>query len=131
MQLELKAQFFAQYWGQQIFMYNGSNKRWVICGEFFRNDYKDESGYLDLRDLKDITDEDAIGLAKYMGETVEKDFLYWGKYYADQLNIKFMTNENLSIRSYQYLQSKGYALPYMNYSVENLIEMGFIKLIIK
>lgn len=37
-------------------------------------------------------------------------------------------NRGLKINSYQYIQSKGYALPYMDYSVEDLVELGVYKL---
>jgi hypothetical protein len=36
---------------------------------------------------------------------------------------------NIIIKSHQYLVSKGYALPYMGLSVEQLIEYGWIKLL--
>jgi hypothetical protein len=35
----------------------------------------------------------------------------------------------LSIQSFQYLQSQGYALPYMEYSVDELVDAGIYKLI--
>ncbi|MBY0386231.1 hypothetical protein K2X05_13825 [bacterium] len=34
----------------------------------------------------------------------------------------------LLLNSFQYLQSKGYALPYMDYSVDDLVELGVYKL---
>lgn len=48
------------------------------------------------------------------------DFLFEGSYEPHSYQV---------LEAYQYLQSKGYALPFMGYTVEELIEAGWIKLI--
>lgn len=49
--------------------------------------------------------------------------------YNDKIRTTNEHKESLMIiYVYQYLQSKGYALPYMNYSVDELVENGVIKL---
>jgi hypothetical protein len=75
--------------------------------------------------LRNITDEDAIEVAKLnvtMGINFEeKDSVNEVINYVKKVLIHYMS---INIKSYQYLQSKGYALPYMDYSVENLLELG-------
>lgn len=65
--IENKARFFAQYWGQEIFRY--VDKLNKLESDVLRNighDYNklNTSGFLELKNLSDITDEDAIEVAK-------------------------------------------------------------------
>lgn len=105
--LENKARFFAQYWGQKIICfphnknpirYDNPNK--LLAGKFERN------AYLELKPLSQISDEDAINL---------------GYGYASHLK------SNLD-RNIDQLRNLGFAVPYMDLSVEDLVEYGWIKL---
>lgn len=93
-----------------------------------------------LKPLSSITDEDAIEVTlllpwfnKTGNERVYKN-TYGNKVVSsDDGDFKYgkfeIKIDSLTPRQYQYLQSKGYALPYMNYSVEELVEMGWVKLV--
>lgn len=154
--LENKAKFFAQYWGQLIIgdVNNAGEK--VIYPVEKSNMYRFEETRLELKPISSITDEDAIEVAKivlnyyksdktieipinskFVVNKIHKDIDVW---FRDLLiNIHTTTSttsfvidnkEFLSspIDVYDYLRSKGYALPWMGLTVEQLIEYGWIKL---
>ena len=122
--LENKTKFFAQYWGQHL----------IIMGSFLRRiDHVtlcniENDDILQLKPLSKISDEYIFELTSHLdfdnSEINEfKDLIIrnnneWYNYF-DKQEIIFV---------YDYLRSKGYALPYMDLSVEDLIEYGWIKL---
>ena len=106
--LENKAKFFAQYWWQEVFLLN--NNKYRITKSRFNAETLKQECYLELKPLSQISDEDAIKL----GFTNARDFLA----VADIYHIYHV----------DYLRSKGYALPYMDLSVEDLVEYGWVKL---
>ena len=60
---ELKAKFFAQYWGQKVFKYEMLDK---LRSKFLSldDDHLSDDDYLILKPLSSISDEDAIEVAK-------------------------------------------------------------------
>jgi len=130
--LENKSKFFAQYWGQEVL------KVWdctdPIKVDFFGRQY---IGSLYLKSIYSISYEDAIEVAKFEGYKQESF-----KHMVLSFDIKTDINsiqccffsatsdvyETLGIGVCDYLRSKGYALPWMGLSVEQLIEYGWIKL---
>jgi hypothetical protein len=107
-----------------------------------------------LKPLSSITNEDAIEVAKIEGmkkfkiyrtgvdnlvlqiQDVKNDkWLSIAKEWED-CNYSFPIDDEpftwssgLSIHSFHYLQSKGYAMPYMQYSVKELVKIGIYELI--
>ncbi len=96
------------------------------------------NGKLILKPLSAITHEDAIELAKihWKDSIIEPSNILIlpkgsdltiieykkAEYDSDYLWLENRMEKKLYI--FQYLQSKGYALPYLNYSVEELVEAG-------
>lgn len=92
--------------------------------------------YLELKPLSSITDEHAFGLVKITKSWNENNYLNqdeafeWldeilnnnGNTYADYVSGFQM------LEIFDYLRSKGYALPFMGLSVEELESFGWIKL---
>lgn len=109
--------------------------RHVGWDEKFPNDYvsynciMDKGFYLELTPLSQITDEDAIEVGKlyeYAGETrkTQNDcFKEVGKDYIEDTGA-----DALALRILDYLRSKGYALPWLDTTVEEQIEYGWVKL---
>ena len=134
--LENKAKFFAQYWGQHL----------IIMGSFLRiidpltlgNIENDD--ILQLKPLSKISDEDALWTINNHYFKFENPILELSKLKAltKEIHISYIFNdatrhlilkpENLYPHNYDYLRSKGYALPWMDLSVEDLIDYGWIKL---
>jgi len=141
--LENKAKLFAVYLGQKI----------ILTGDYNRNLYNvqpyslsliikgNNSTSLKLKPLSEITDEDAIEVAMLC-------FAYKEGYYITKTEIlndakneghglikKIIDNKlPLSITAYaisgviDFLRSKGYALPWMGLSVEQMVDFGWVKL---
>lgn len=137
--LENKARFYSQYlftgvifkyqntsWGKEIVDKESaldlSILDLIMSHTDIHEDYanKVRNGFLDLKPLSSITDEDAFNYAKnYLGWTDPEDYKKW---FLDQgCQIK-------GHRHADYLRSQGYALPWMGLSVETLVEFGWIKL---
>lgn len=109
--LENKVKFFALHWGQKIHKCFGQQNfiSYVVDCRWIR----DKVDYLELTPLSQITDYDAskIGFgnrASFLAINTQRYI-----YHACHTD---------------YLRSKGYALPWMGLSVEQLIEYGWIKL---
>lgn len=106
------------------------NKRilYAIYGKF-----ENLNAPLQLKSLASITDEDAIEVYKIVGDTM---FIEHNNPEGLKRGIIRMLTEFTGswlhvgncIQAIDYLRSKGYALPYMGLSVEQLVEYGWIKL---
>lgn len=121
--LENKTKFFAQYWGQQVLSWSGdtSSHRFNIIGK--SNLPIRKGDYLELKPLSAISDEECLQISKWL-ENNESGFD------ARPCNIKTYARVYARKCYYvsDYLRSKGYAIPFMGISVEQLIEYGFVKL---
>ncbi len=132
--LENKAKFFALYWGVNCI----SNDDFVWHGqETFETVLSTSKGdlsgwYATLKSLKDITDEDAVEVAKICEFTNQNSFtckVFVENYFYNQYTIDrpYSFTHNVS-QSIDLLRSKGYALPWMGLSIEQLIEYGWVKI---
>ena len=130
--LENKAKYFAQYWGQDVIKNCTALFDTFGLDSVLQSTYTiSNSSYLELKPLSSITDEDAMDVSKIKG---------WIDILNEKVNIEatkrwLLENdflpENFFLKfSYilDYLRSKGYALPFMGLSVEQLIEYGWLKL---
>ena len=131
--IQTREKIYNQYYGITVYRINKTMDN--------RMNYIDS--FIELTPLKKITESDAITIAKMFGcvnaeiykrnkecvlmidDSYEIQISYNG--YICVRKNKELYNE-MVLRAYQYLQSKGYALPYLNYSVEDLVELGVYKL---
>ena len=126
--IENKSKFFAQYWGSPI-VYTGKGKPIRGLGKKITLSYENANEFqtilfsnqraVELKSLSDISDEDAIEVAK---------LLNWK---ANDFDIKWIKNKDFEWQTIKlsvtdFLRSRGYALPYMGLSVEKLIEYGWV-----
>lgn len=146
----MKAAYFAQYWGQPVQTYKLSYS-WKRNVEVNGS----SQGFITLKPLSSITDEDAIEVAKIANSPsfaipkewkVELDSEYgFVTVKSDKSNHSFdldIKDGHLQMydgdyksdmffnhyRVCDFLRSKGYALPYRQYSVDDLITKGWLKL---
>lgn len=130
---ENKARFFALYWGQNLLM-DEELSQVEVCNQI---DFEWEQWKLSLKPLSSISDEDAIEVAKIYGtfydtkEDLEdvKDHVILALIEDDEEAYNMWDHVGFQVMSYviDYLRSKGYALPWMGLSVEELVEAGWIK----
>ena len=129
--LENKAKFFAQYWGQYVLYFTSDFLRKI---DNLTLDSVENDDYLELKPLSHISDEDAIEVSKIFGlghlSGAIKELIL--SIFRTSINDSGTTSSTNGIKNwlhvFDYLRSKGYALPYIDLSVENLIEYGWIKL---
>lgn len=121
-----KQRFFDQYSGQKIVQ--GLFTPYEAFTQFTDEHYQSKDNYLLLTSLSDITDEHAIevlkrsGYSSYNIRTLRKAEL------LKQEVINLYTTRKLNQESSDYLRSKSYALPFNGKSVEDMIELGYMKL---
>lgn len=141
--IENKQIFMAQHYSQEIFKKSDKHiNQMVSLMTIGTTDIN--NGFLELTPLSQISDEDAIEVAKILGNAENGSSIEWdcggesfdfigdycGTVYYDG-EIDYNENEQVSLlilQAYDYLRSKGYALPFMGLSVEKLIEYGWVKL---
>jgi hypothetical protein len=118
-----KERFFALYWGQEVFCLDKDHQSGDI--KHYINDDWSES-YLELYSLEDITEEDWNWIDTYSGDVFsDKDFIL--ERFENGYSLNNVSSGSTLIIS-DYLRSKGYALPWMGLSVEDMVEVGWIKL---
>lgn len=145
--VENKSKFYAQYWGQNILSHpeykeeDGNSDVSHYLTKFFQ---VDDGYFLLLKPLSSITDEDVIKVARIISGNVRERIIGKDEYRVlvsigeGELGVWFdgellvsdaFQNPLLILECYDYLRSKGYALPYNGLSVEKQVSYGWIKLI--
>lgn len=125
-QTDVKSRFFAQYWGQKVMKKNieGLENFYSEPDGFIRSMTKDSPLFLELKPLSKITDEDAeniMQLEAFIDGFLSDDFL--------EFLIDLKKGHCNKFEVVDFLRSKGYALPFMEYSVEDLISFGWVQLL--
>lgn len=137
---ENKMKFFAQYWGQEVsinpFHGIGGVYLTTVSPETMYDYGKPSHNCLLLKPLSSITDEDAGKLAQIiLGRYSENA----GKDLAEDIDYNNYVTEIIDSipgsfgledvsQTFDYLRSKGYALPWNGISVEQQVEYCWIKL---
>jgi hypothetical protein len=132
----VKCRFFAQYLYQDVLIID-NNHIWKVTGEVLDNikDYE----FITLKHISKITDEECIfigtnilkiptGLINY-----DHKVSYVKNVILNQLNknISQIGNVNVIYSNFyllDYLRKQGYAVPFMGYSVQELINFGWVLL---
>ncbi len=129
---DLKRIFFALYYGQEVaFVPSYSDRNNLIKSKVFS--FK-EIEYLELKPLSKITDEDIKQWAYLLFKSEFKIIeLYqnasdvWVIF--NEIGVPFLIQpQDCNAMQIDYLRSKGYALPFMEYSIEDLVNIGWVKL---
>jgi len=124
--LDNKSKFLAQYWGQKVLSISGREYLYI-------NNIVDDPNLhvlsLRLKPLSSITDEDAIDVVKIHGVVNSAQYGYITEFSPIE-KIKIFIKSINYWRSdiADYIRSKGYALLYLDLSVEQQIEYGWVKL---
>jgi hypothetical protein len=120
-QTSVKSRFFAQYWGTKTLYVGGVGKVEVGNGGW---NLKHPDFFLQLKPISKITDEDAeklMQLEAFIDGFLSDDFLN----YLIELKKGYCNK----FEAIDYLRSKGYAVPFMEYSVEDLVSFGWVQLV--
>jgi len=127
-----KEQIFALYWGQLVIAAKDGK---VTEGTYIWNPYYHNMNNvcLLLKPLSAISDEDAMKVAKMDREIENEQF--GALETREQITVEEVRiNVTEFVQLFQfpivdYLRSRGYAVPYMNHSVDELVNEGIFKLV--
>lgn len=122
---EMKSKYIAQHWGQHVLVLGDIDfvypiwTRWIdtAMNSAYRNETHLLLTHLDQVSDEDLTEAVMINWPMYRGKVVD---LNWA--------MRIIETISNSIAVYQFLQSKGYALPWNGHSVKELIEAGYCQL---
>lgn len=82
----------------------------------------DNINWIELIPLSDISDEDALEFSDI--RKIGLPSIKLGKRMIEM----FVNGDDINLEEVDYLRSKGYALPWMNLSVDALVKIGWVKL---
>lgn len=147
--LENKRKFFALYYGIKclpVKVYGSAND--VHWSTFRHEEFKES--YLELKSLSTVLDEDAYGVGIkvncwswterkmefFKDDDMRDVHIVSGKNFAEVIGKEFgsghshpfANNSTDILHAYDFLRSKGYALPWNGITVEQQIDFGWIKL---
>lgn len=140
-QAEDREAFYMQYFEQFVLTAIDRDINKIGCGVSIYNmslllDGTFSDHYLELKPLSAITDEDAIEVAKLIGidnsiMLYQKKIDYVKNWLVDRnLNTTHVGGDSplriLSIMD--FLRSRGYLLPFRQYTTQQLLDMGWAKL---
>lgn len=128
-----KHQFFSLYFGQKVYMFSENHPviNTMSYWNIIEND-NNENDYLLLKSIENITDYDLLIIDKICSTNPNgdieqlKSFFY--EFFIEQNTYDYPNPYN-TLRVYDYLRSKGYALPYLGLSVALQLQYGWIKII--
>jgi hypothetical protein len=115
---ENKGKFFAQYWGQKVYRKPEVPGFESTVGGFISDERVSKTGFLELKSISDISDEDAVDSYKI------KESKSWLK---DEFDISRIGNKWDCMFVADFLRSRGYLIPWMGLSCEEIIEAGWAK----
>jgi hypothetical protein len=123
---KVKCRFFAQYWGTKTMYVGGVGLVEIGTGGW---NLKHPDFFLELKPTKRLTDNEAIELGKILNI---KDDEVIGILISDEFINTINNVKNggvINLHAIDYLRSKGYAIPFMEYSVKKLVELGWVRLV--
>jgi len=139
-----KELFFAQYWGQKVkrsYLPEQTSLE-VVNYNVFRIGHLIINGYLELKSLNDITTDDIFGLFKilcdsdddinYIVDSINDGLFTMGDIVKPFLDLDYEVAENSinPIKSFwaaDYLKSKGYAVPFGGFTLDQMFNFGWFK----
>ncbi len=127
---ENKARFFALYWGQRLVSWKENTGKLKLVNSGYINE---SSTFLELTPLSQITDEDAeycIGSAEYYLRRNDEKSVNFGMSPSGMFINTLIGHNSYFIGKQEadYLRLKGYAVRWLDLSVKQLVEYGWIKL---
>jgi hypothetical protein len=120
----VKSRFFAQYWGTKTLYIGGVGKVEVGKGGW---NLKHPNFFLQLKPLSKITDDDVQELLPLV--SFQFSSRYTDEQIKEEIKKSVLDTKMMPSELFDFLRSKGYALPYMNYSVDDLISFGWVQLL--
>jgi len=123
-----KSKFFALYLGLSVF--DGENNIINHPIPYSPTEAANARMWACLRDISSISDEEAIEFTKMGGYLISHTMSpYQVKIHLQQFSPNHSRWATLGSHHIDYLRSIGICMPWMGYSVEELVSLGWVKLI--
>jgi hypothetical protein len=125
---DVKCRFFMNYYGQEVF---AIDEKEAIRINSKTISYMGQKSFLRLKSVSKITDDDCILIFnKFYPNAIR--YSDAEKVYDIKATIKSNFSEDVIIDNdfifyTDFMRSKGYAVPFMEYSVEDLISFGWVR----
>jgi len=126
--IENKGKFFAQYWGQKALIFPDNEPYFVQkVGVSYMNGFGVDNRCLYLKSLESVSAEDAIDIVSLHGAVRSESYGYITAHSKALKVIKFVSELKLVRHdAADLIRSKGYALRWMDLSVEQMVDYGWI-----
>ena len=128
--LQNKLKFFSQYALQKSLLYK--DQLLIVDSNIYNPEVLENSQLL-LKPLSSISDEDKQVICKILDLEYSEDTTYgFENFFISNQKIESYPSDDsvdFDLECYDYLRSKGYALPWMGLSVQEIVEAEWIKLI--
>lgn len=128
--LGVRSRFFAQYWGVKCLYVGGVGLVKVGTGGWY---LEHPDLFLELKPISSLSDEESIEYFDVLWGGSHKDHtkefkISVGKDWSSSLTIeRFGLMPSNVINGVDYLRSKGYAIPFMGYSINDLVSLGWFR----
>ena len=123
---KMKGKFFAHYWGVKCMYVGGVGLATVGEGGW---NLKHPDFFLELKLITGLNDEDYKYIVCNLCNTTEDNFKKFSSDYNKQRTINAISDfQNTDVRIIDFLRSKGYLVPFMNYSIDDLISFGWCRI---
>lgn len=83
--------------------------------------------HLELKPLSKLTDEDAEELLPFVSSQFSSK--YTNEQIKEEIKKSVLDTEMMPSELFDFLRSKGYALSFLNYSVDDLVSFGWVQLL--
>lgn len=123
---ENKLKFFALYFGQRVLKNVKSPQVTILNGHFFYYSVPYiENYHLKLRSIDSITNDECVGVYDLLFDFPSAE----NHVFAKVCKIKFLIeNEDYSQILTDFLRSKGFLVPFMNLTTDQILEFGWAKI---
>lgn len=131
---DVRCRFFAQYWGSKTLYVGGAGLQTIGKGGWNLNH---PDFFLQLKTIEDISDDDAVEFFDIVWGNVgthkdkSRDFkIKFGKDWAlSPFSERYGLIPTGLFHGIDYLRSKGYALPFMGHSIQDMVSLGWLQLV--
>lgn len=110
-----KEAFFALYWGQNVHHYKLTYSKPV--------DGHNSTGYLKLKSLSSISDEDAIEVMAILNGLISTESM---RINPESLLLSIVRMDGMaSLKTFDFLRKQSYLLPFRNFTTDDILSFGW------
>ena len=123
--IENKQKFFAIYYGQRVLIRNPKNEEYddkIINSQYNLSGWE-TAAILELKSIENVSNEDILEWMNY-----QDIFRKEPDNFIKRFRFSYNNETSFSSDFADFFRSKGYAIPYLKLSIQNLIDLGWVVL---